>query len=261
MAATKQAVQQYSQISMVFPDKPTVIVADDVEDVRMYIKKVLDDNKINSILCANGKELCEIIQQKNIDFGLILLDLTMPEMNGLQVLQAVQEIKKEKNFKVCILSGHHDPKVIAKASELKADDYLTKPFDKDIFLNRMRGLLGMEKNQLTEFAYVRTKFAASLLKSPILATFHIVGVTEEGLVIESPVNYKEESVLTFSSKEFCEAIHCEQEFNIRVLKTHKSEKEKFIITTSFFSLTEAVASKIRAYAVRNVNAASTSVFS
>ena len=221
---------------------------------------MLENLNVKVILCSNGKALMEIVSKDETKFDLILLDLSMPEMNGLEVLQALQEIKKRKAFKVCILSGHNDPKVIARASELKADDFLTKPFDKDIFLNRIRNLLGLERTKLTEFAFVKTKFPANLLKLPILATFFIVGVTEEGIVIESPVNYRDESILTFSSKTFCEAINCDQEFIIRVLKSQQPEKDKYIISTSFFSIPEAVANKIRAYTVRNAKSSS-SVFS
>ncbi|MES2614913.1 MAG: response regulator [Bdellovibrionota bacterium] len=239
---------------------PTVIVADDVEDARNYIKRILDNIGIKVLLCANGKELMELINKENFRFDLILLDLSMPQMSGLEVLQNLQDVKKEKNFKVCILSGYNDSEVIAKTSELKADDFLTKPFDKSIFLNRIRNLLGLDRSELAEFAFAKVKFPAAVLRLPVLATFNIVGVTEEGVTIESAVNYRKESILTFSSKAFCEAIGFDQEFNVRVLKTQAREKDKFIITTSFFSMPEAVAKKIRAFAVRNAKS-SASMFS
>lgn len=238
----------------------TVIVADDVEDARNYIKKILDNIGLNVILCSNGKELMGIVTAENARFDLILLDLSMPEMNGLEVLQALQDIKKKKSFKVCILSGHNDPKVITRASELHADDFLTKPFDKAIFLNRVRNLLGMGRTELAQFAYVQAKFPAAILKLPIMATFNIVGFTEEGITMESAVNIKPETILTIASKSFCEAVGVEQEFNIRILKKINHEGNKYTLSAAFVGMTEAVANKIRTVAVRNAKSSS-SVFS
>lgn len=238
---------------------PVVVVADDVDDVRALIKRMLDNLKVKTVLCSNGKGLMEYVTQENAKFDLILLDLSMPEMNGLEVLQALQDIKKRKAFKICVLSGHNDPKIIARASELKADDFLNKPFDKDIFQNRVTNLLGLERTKLAEFAFVKAKFPAQILKLPILATFNIVGITEEGITMESPVNYREDSILTFTSKAFCEAINSEQEFTIRVIKSQSPEKDKYLISAAYYSMSETLANKIRAFTVRNAKSSS-SVF-
>lgn len=238
---------------------PVVIVVDDVEDVRNYIKRLLEHNNLKLILCKNGKELMDIVTPENAKFDLILLDLSMPDMNGLEVLAALQEFRKKKTFKVCVLSGYNDQKIIHKASDLKADDFLTKPFDKDIFLNRVRNLLKIESGQLKEFAFVKVHFAASITNLPILVTFYIVGVTEEGVLLECAANFRENSILTFSSKAFCEAVGCDQEFNVRVLKSQHPGSEKYLISTAFFSMPESVAGKIRAFTVWNAKTSS-SVF-
>ena len=133
-------------------DFKKVVITDDVPDIREYLKDIVEEMGLTTICCATGKELVDVIKNENLSKDLIFLDLSMPEMNGLEILKIIPEYKQKQKFKVCVLSGHKEQKIIDKAIELKIDDYISKPFDRDILVNRIRNLLGIDKSSIISFS-------------------------------------------------------------------------------------------------------------
>lgn len=89
---------------------------------------------------------------KEIEFDLILLDLNMPELDGFQVLQQIKDTEPGY-LPVVVLTALNDPKNCAKAFQLGAMDFVTKPFDQVEVLNRIANLLETRKLYLDQQRY------------------------------------------------------------------------------------------------------------
>jgi len=109
---------------MVEQKNKILLVEDDVMIVRMYQRKLeLEGFKV--FLAFNGEEGLEILKKEKPD--IILLDIMMPKMNGIEMLKALKKNPATKNIPVIILTNLGDrPEDVTKAKELGAKDYWVK---------------------------------------------------------------------------------------------------------------------------------------
>jgi DNA-binding NarL/FixJ family response regulator len=107
-----------------------VMIADDHSMVREGIKQILEldgDIKVNSE-ASSGKECIETLDESRTD--VLLLDINMPNMNGLQVLQYLKE--KKTDVKVLILTIHNEVEYLVRAVEIGVDGYVLKDSDSSV---------------------------------------------------------------------------------------------------------------------------------
>ena len=109
-------------------NKIRILMIDDNESLIDMVKEYFHDNsRIEVTLCSNDGEdgLNKILNEDNYD--IILLDLVMPNKDGLYVLEELKKRKLEKN--IIVETSYNEPKVIRKVSEYGVNYYLLKPFD------------------------------------------------------------------------------------------------------------------------------------
>jgi DNA-binding NarL/FixJ family response regulator len=104
-----------------------IMIADDHSMVREGLKQLLElDGDIAVIAeASNGKQCIELLDETRTD--VLLLDINMPQMNGLQVLQYIRENRKK--VKVLILTIHNEVEYLMKAVEIGVDGYVLKDSD------------------------------------------------------------------------------------------------------------------------------------
>lgn len=104
-------------------ERPTVAVVDDDPRIRALLDDELTDEGFEPSLCASGAELLELVDRRPID--LILLDLMMPEMDGIQCLKHL----KARRFSgaVVIVTALSDDAKRREALESGAENYILKP--------------------------------------------------------------------------------------------------------------------------------------
>lgn len=107
-------------------DEPlaTILVVDDDESFRNVIKQTLETRRLKVLIAGNGKEALSVIGLKEID--LVLSDIKMPEMHGIELLHAIRS--KYPSLSVILMTGFSDLIEIHEASELGAKGFLNKPF-------------------------------------------------------------------------------------------------------------------------------------
>lgn len=99
-----------------------ILIVDDDEDLRSELASFLDGYEV--VEARNGEEALNILKRAN-EIGLVILDVMMPGINGLDVLT---EIKKDNpKLKTVILTGHSSKDVAIEALKNRADDYIEKP--------------------------------------------------------------------------------------------------------------------------------------
>ena len=101
-----------------------VVLADDHSMIREGISQLLELNENIKVIgeAANGKECLQLLSSCNAD--VLLLDINMPEMNGIEVLEAIKI--QEYNIKVLMLTIHNEVEYVLKAIDLGADGYILK---------------------------------------------------------------------------------------------------------------------------------------
>jgi YesN/AraC family two-component response regulator len=104
-----------------------VVIADDSSLLRDRIKSLLNSLNNNPMIyeAANGAEALKIIREKEPD--LVFLDIRMPDINGIEVLKKIRELKMK--VKVCILTNYAYPIYKRKCFEAGADFFLRKTED------------------------------------------------------------------------------------------------------------------------------------
>ena len=122
--------------------KATLLVLDDNHDMRRYIRSLLK-NEYKLLEAENGVEAMKIIEKHQVD--LIVSDLLMPEMDGLELSKRVKENLATSHIPFLILTAVHSEENEKKCYSIGVDEYLCKPFDADIFKYRIRNILTLRR--------------------------------------------------------------------------------------------------------------------
>jgi PAS domain S-box-containing protein len=113
------------------PSAHRILVVDDEERIRKSLSGLLHDHGYEAATAVSGSECLQIMSAQ--DFDLVILDIIMPEMNGVEVLQKIKE--KYKDVEVIIITGHADKKKAIDTFRLGAYDFIEKPFESREILN------------------------------------------------------------------------------------------------------------------------------
>lgn len=124
--------------------KISVLIADDNKEFCSILNDYLLNQKdiIVTGIAKDGREALDLIIEKKPD--LVVLDIIMPHLDGLGVLEKLNGLNLEKFPRVIILSAVGQDKITQKAITLGADYYVVKPFDMDIFTKRIREMFNSE---------------------------------------------------------------------------------------------------------------------
>jgi len=122
-----------------------ILIVDDEHPVRFALSEVLKKNDFATIEAESGTDAIRIIKEDDVD--LVLLDLAMPEMDGIETLQELKRIKP--NVPVIIVTGRGDIAAAVRATKLGAYDFLSKPPQVDrLIFTIQRALERSELQQL-----------------------------------------------------------------------------------------------------------------
>jgi len=121
---------------------PTILVVDDEPELCNVLKKVLTKEGYSVLIATSGQRALSVLKKRR-DVRLILLDLKMPAIGGLDLLKKVKKSwGRRKIPAVIILTAHGSLSSAREAMELGAADYLTKPFDLEEVKRAVKEALG-----------------------------------------------------------------------------------------------------------------------
>jgi len=145
---------------------PKILLIEDEAAIRRVLIKILteENNTYEVEEAVDGLEGVEILKER--DFDLVLCDIKMPKMDGVEVLEAVKKIKPEIPF--VMISGHGDLDTAVNTMRLGAFDYISKPPDLNRLLNTVRNAL--DKKELV--------VENSRLKKKISKNYEMIGESE-----------------------------------------------------------------------------------
>src|SRR5713226_8967835 len=128
--------------------RPAVLVVDDDPGVRESFRLILEDH-YDVIDVPDGARALDVVRASQVD--LVLLDIRLPEMDGIEVLERIKAI--DEGIEVILVTAVKTVRTAVAAMKLGAFDYLTKPFEEDELLSLARRALERE------VAFLRSELA------------------------------------------------------------------------------------------------------
>jgi two-component system, OmpR family, KDP operon response regulator KdpE len=153
--------------------RPLVLVVDDEKPLRDFVRRNLEVRNFEALTAANGLEALAHFQNHSID--LVIVDLMMPHMNGLETIRRMRE---SSLVPIIVLSALGEEGDKVQALNLGADDYLTKPFGVDELLARIKAVLRRAQRPAA------TVDGQRLVRGELVADFERHQVTRRGEPLE-----------------------------------------------------------------------------
>lgn len=158
--------------------KIAVMVVDDNRDFCQIVTEFLnkqDDMKATGV-AHNGNEALDVISDANPD--VLLLDIIMPHLDGIGVLERLSQVQLHKTPTVIMLTAIGHENITRRAVDMGADFYIMKPFDLEVLVQRIRQLSGNRDNwkELNEFVSERKSEERADLTAEITRLMHQMGI-------------------------------------------------------------------------------------
>lgn len=118
--------------------KKRILIVDDEEDILELVTYNLEREGYQTVSAITGEQALKIVDDDKID--LMLLDLMLPGINGLEVANRIKRNPQKMNIPIIMLTARGEETDIVTGLELGADDYITKPFSPKILLARIKAV-------------------------------------------------------------------------------------------------------------------------
>lgn len=180
--------------------KKNIYIVDDIQENLKVLGNILQNNNYNISFAQNGEQAIKGISKKLPD--LILLDVSMPVMDGFETCKRLKENLSTKNIPVIFLTAKTETEDIVNGFKLGGVDYITKPFNSEELLIRVKTHLDLKeaREKLIELNATKDKFfriIAHDLKSPFNS---IIGLTD--LIMKRTEDFSPDKI-----KEFMGLLH------------------------------------------------------
>ncbi|MBL8670488.1 MAG: EAL domain-containing protein [Alphaproteobacteria bacterium] len=137
-----------------------ILVVDDNDDNRYTLIQRLGRDGYKDVVAAEGgRQALDLLAAE--PFDLVLLDVMMPDVDGIRVLEIMRADARLRDIPVIMITATEDMRITARCIELGADDRLPKPFDPTLFRARVRASLERRRLRQMERAYFRRHDAAT----------------------------------------------------------------------------------------------------
>ena len=117
----------------------TVLVVDDEPAIRLIAQRTLESSGYRVLLAADGAEAIAIFRTQYQSIALVMLDMTMPVLDGVPTIQALARI--DPAVRIIAASGIHGNEQTARAASPRVTQFIPKPFTADMLLKAIRQAL------------------------------------------------------------------------------------------------------------------------
>jgi signal transduction histidine kinase len=164
-----------------------ILIVDDETDIAAILKLHLEDSGYVTAWAGNGESALKILNDGR--FSLVLMDIRMPGMNGLEVLKRIREAGLDTA--VIMMTAHDSENLVVECMTSGAVDYVSKPFSLDDMLQRVNRAIENRQMQLSKDRLEQEKedfffMLSHDLKNPITAVIGSIDIMREGRL--GPVN-------------------------------------------------------------------------
>ena len=118
------------------------MVVDDSRTIRIILTKMLSELGLDVCPAGDGKEALEVAEREKGAFSVIMADWNMPEMNGLELVKRLRSDPRLASVPIVMITTETETRQVMAALEAGANEYVMKPFSRDIIADKLR-LLGV----------------------------------------------------------------------------------------------------------------------
>ena len=115
-----------------------ILIVEDEYPIQELLKFNLERNNYLTTTIDSGNKVIDKAENENLD--LILLDIMLPDINGLELCRLLKNNDTTKHIPIILLTALSDEQTIVDGLEIGADDYITKPFSPNVLLARIKKL-------------------------------------------------------------------------------------------------------------------------
>ncbi len=119
-------------------NKTQILIVDDIAENIKLVMNFLKEDDYDFSYATSGSKALELLEQNKVNFDLILLDIMMPKIDGFEVCKKIKQNPRHNEIPIIFLTAKIDVDSIRKGFSLGAVDYITKPFNADELLARVR---------------------------------------------------------------------------------------------------------------------------
>lgn len=178
--------------------KAKILIAEDNNGLRLLYSKMLERHGHEVVSVTNGAEaLSALIADET--FSVLLLDLMMPQMDGMKFLEKSKVILMDQKVKICVLSALSEEERIRECLLLGADDYIIKLADEELLINKIQFLLGHPPKY--EYSKIECKHKESVLVDSAYIDITVTEIHEDYFIFKTKYDLKSGTRITINRGE------------------------------------------------------------
>ena len=207
-----------------------ILVVDDDEHIQLLISSFLKSSGYNFKILSDPKDALNEIHRNKYD--LVVLDISMPGVNGLDILKTLRDDELHKNTSVLMLTSSSDRENVLSASGLNVSAYMIKPPSKVDFLRRVEEAL-IHKYNLNGYSFNKSN---SETKGSFSVPFEIKSINSEGMVLNGSIPLPEGFVLEkFRLPVFDEINLSQSNYSVKLCTKNKNGNYSYVISFAHLS--------------------------
>ncbi|MCB9190985.1 MAG: response regulator transcription factor [Flavobacteriales bacterium] len=143
-------------------ENPTILIVDDEEDILEFLEYNLKKEEFDVYTASSGRKAIDIAQKVNPD--LIILDVMMPDLDGIETCKELRDIPTLKNTLIAFLTARNEDYSQIAGFDAGADDYINKPIKPRVLISRIKAIL-RRNNPLNENQVFETETGLKIDKN------------------------------------------------------------------------------------------------
>jgi diguanylate cyclase (GGDEF)-like protein len=143
-----------------------VVVADDDLAMREHVSRILQSRGFGVVLASNGQKAIDAVRAQPVD--LVLLDVNMPGLSGIDACRVIKTITKDRFVPVILLTAPGDLRARVQGLRTGADDHIAKPLDDEELLARIENMLRVKRTH-DDMQFAKTELNCTSLHDPLHA--------------------------------------------------------------------------------------------
>ncbi len=219
-----------------------ILVVDDDQDILKFAEKVLNHQGHLTFVASDGWQALDYIN--TVDFDLMISDANMPHMSGFQLVQTVRANPKHKSLLIAMLTGLRERKDIQRAVDAGVDDYIVKPLDPIILLQKIDSLF--KKSPPEDRPEIDLQAYPHLSPGKLFSKVDIVSVSELGMKVICHYPIEEGQILDIEAQFFTQLGVVAPPMKVLSVKRN-DKKYAFEAQLMFLGARESLLQKIRAW--------------
>jgi DNA-binding response OmpR family regulator len=219
-----------------------VLVVDDDPDILRIVEKVLRMNNHDVYTAYDAMKAMDLLNASIYD--LVITDANMPRFSGFELVRTVRNNKRFQRTAVCMLTGLREKKDIEKAIRAGVDDYIVKPIDPMVLLQKIEGLF-IKKPPMERAEYTLPE-GASFAQAQLSIPARITKVSELGLTLRCSVEVYDSLAIEIVSSLF-KKMDIKTPPAMKVISVQKVFEFDYEIKIAFTSVSDSFHQKVRAW--------------